>query len=188
MKLDINDIKRGGLIETEGDPYIVLSVKHTHIGRGGASVQSKLKNLRTGKVLDKTFKPADSIEEASIDRLDAEFIYERNGEFWFHEKGEKSKRFSLDGGVIGEQSKFLKTGIEVKAFIFKGNFINVELPIKADYKVTEAPPNVRGNTSQGGNKVVTIEGGAKVNVPLFIKQGDVIRINTDTGEYTERAK
>jgi len=188
MKLDINDLKRGGLIETEGDPYIVLSVKHTHMGRGGASVQTKMKNLRTGKVLDKTFKPADSIEEANIERLDAEFIYERNGEYWFHEKGEKSKRFELSGDVIGDQAKLINAGMEVKAFTFKGDIINVELPIKADYKVIEAPPNVKGNTSSGGSKVVTIEGGAKINVPLFIEEGDVIRINTDTGEYSERVK
>jgi len=81
MKLEINDLKRGSLIVNEGDPYILLSVKHSHIGRGGASVQTKLRNLRTGKVLDKTFKPADSIEEANIDKLDAEFIYERNNEY-----------------------------------------------------------------------------------------------------------
>lgn len=188
MKLEINDFKRGSLIVVESDPYIVLHVKHVHMGRGGASVQSKLKNLRTGKITEKSLKPSDSFEEANIEKLDAEFIYERGGEYWFHEKGDKGKRFSLNGEIIGEQAKFLKTGIEARAFIFNSKVINVELPPKADYKVAEAPPNIKGSTSQGGNKVVTLEGGAKVTVPLFIETGDIIRINTDTGEYTERAK
>lgn len=188
MKLDINDLKRGGLVVHEGDPYIVLSVKHVHMGRGGASVQTKMKNLRSGKVLDRNFKSADTFEEANIEKLNAEFIYERNGEYWFNESGKKTNRFSLVSDVIGESALFLKPGMEVRAFMFGGNIINIELPIKADYKVTEAPPSIRGNTSSGGDKVVTIEGGAKVTVPLFIEEGDVIRINTDTGEYTERAK
>ena len=188
MKLDIDGLKRGNLIVINGDPYIVMRVKHVHMGRGGASVQSKLKNLRTGKVVEKSLKPSESFEEANIEKLDAEFIYEKSGEYWFHEKGDRSKRFSLSEKAIGEQAKFLKGGIGVMAFIFEGDIINVELPIKADYKVVEAPPNVKGNTSQGGNKVVTLESGAKVTVPLFIETGDTIRVNTDIGEYTERAK
>ena len=186
MTLDINDLKRGSLIVFEKDPYIVLSAKHSHIGRGGASLQAKIKNLRTGKVLDKGFKSADTFEEANIERLDAVFIYERNDEYWFHEKSDKSKRFSLDEEAIGEQVKFLKANLEVKAFLFNNEFINIELPIKVDYRVIEAPPNIRGNTSSGGDKVVTIEGGGKITVPLFIEEGDNIRVNTDTGEYSER--
>lgn len=190
MKIGINEIKRGSLIVVESDPYIVLSTTHVHMGRGGASLQAKIKNLRTGKLLDRTFKPADTIEEAEIEKLDAVFIYERNGEYWFHEKDKKGNRFALKGEVIGTQSVFLKTGMEVRAFVFvtKGekNIINVELPIKADYKVVEAPPNIKGNTSSGGDKVVTIEGGGKVTVPLFVEEGDTIRINTGTGEYSER--
>jgi len=188
MRLDINDLKRGGLITIDGSPYTVLSVKHVHMGRGGASVQAKLRNLRTGKVLDKNFKPADNIEEANIKKLDAEFIYERNGEYWFHERGDKGKRFLLTGDVIGEQTKFLKGGIGVRSLIFNGEVINVELPTKADYKVIEAPPNVKRGTAQGGSKIVTIETGARINAPLFVEEGDLIRINTDTGEYAERAK
>jgi elongation factor P len=186
MRLDINDLKRGTLIVIDGGPYSVLSVKHTHMGRGGASVQSKIKDLRSGKVLDRTFKPSDNVDEADIRRMDVKFIYERKGEYWFHEPGKPEKRFSLGGVVLGEQGKFLKPNMEVKAFLFSGNVINVELPIKAGYKVIEAPPSIRGNTSQGGNKPVVIEGGAKINVPLFIEEGDTIRVNTETGEYAER--
>src|SRR3989344_4186483 len=117
MTLDINDLKRGGLVVIEGDPYIVLSVKHLHIGRGGASVQTKMKNLRSGKVLDRNFKSDDTFEEANIEKLNTDFIYERNGEYWFSESGNKGNRFSLMRDVIGDGALFLKPGMEVRAFI-----------------------------------------------------------------------
>lgn len=188
MKLDANDLKRGSLIVLEGTPYIVLSVKHVHMGRGGAVVQSKLKNLESGKILERSVRSSESFEEADIQKKDAQFIYERNGEYWFHEKGDPANRFSLGEDVLGEQARLTKSGIVVKAVLFKDVIINVELPIKVEYEVVDAPPNVKGNTSQGGNKVVTIEGGAKVSVPLFIGTGDIIRVNTETGEYAERIK
>lgn len=187
MKLDINDVKRGSLVVINNTPYAVLSVKHVHMGRGSAVVQSKLKDLKTGKVLEKSLRSSDDIEEAEIEKSEVQFIYERNGEYWFHESGNPGKRFSIDGGVVGEEKKFLKSNMEVKAYSFEGDIINIELPVKADYEVIDAPPSIKGNTSQGGSKVVVIEGGAKVNVPLFIEAGDIIRINTETGEYAERS-
>ena len=187
MKLDINDLKRGSIIVFEGSPSIVLSAKHIHMGRGGAVVQSKIKDLQTGKIAERSFKSSDSFEEAEIDKTNVVFIYERNGEYWFHEKGKPGSRFPLGAEEIGEQSIYLKPNMEVLAFMFNGQVINIELPIKAEYEVIDAPPSIRGNTSSGGSKQVTIEGGAKVNVPLFIEAGDRIRVNTDTGEYAERA-
>lgn len=187
MKLDANELKRGSLVAIDKNPYIVLSVKHVHMGRGSAVVQSKLKDLKTGKVLERSLRPSDDIEEAQIEKIGVQFIYERNGEYWFHEEGNPSKRFSLEGGVVGEQREFLKSNMKIRAYSFEGNIINIELPVKANYKVIDAPPNIKGNTSQGGSKVITIEGGAKVNVPLFIETGDIIRVNTETGEYTERS-
>ena len=139
------------------------------MGRGSAVVQSKLKDLKTGKILEKSLRSSDDIEEAKIEKTAAQFIYERNGEYWLHEKGNPKNRFRIEGEAVGEEKEFLKSNMEVKAYSFEGNIINIELPVKADYEVIDAPPNVRGNTSQGGNKVVTIEGGAKVSVPLFIE-------------------
>lgn len=187
MKLDINDIKRGSLVAIDKNPYIVLSVKHVHMGRGSAVVQSKLKDLRTGKILERSLRSSDGIEEAKIEKTGVQFIYERNDEYWFHEKGSPSKRFRIDGGAIGEEREFLKSNMGVKAYSFEGDIINIELPVKADYKVIDAPPNVRGNTSQGGSKIITIEGGAKIAVPLFIETGNTIRVNIEKGEYTERS-
>ncbi|PIR98123.1 MAG: elongation factor P [Candidatus Colwellbacteria bacterium CG10_big_fil_rev_8_21_14_0_10_42_22] len=185
--LNINDLKRGSLIVLDGEPHRVIFTKHTHMGRGSASLQAKVKNLINGKVLDRGFKPADEFEEAELEKADSIFIYSRNDEFWFHEVGNPASRFSINKEAIGEQADFLKSNMEVRAVRFKEKIINVELPIKVDYIVKEAPPNVRGNTAQGGTKQVTLETGAKISTPMFVEIGDKIRVNTETREYVERA-
>ncbi len=157
------------------------------MGRGSAVLQAKIISLMSGKIFERGFKPSDEFDEAEIEKVDAEFIYSRNDQYWFHEAGNPASRFALSAEVMREQSVFLKPKMGVRAFKFNGNIINVELPIKADFKVTEAPPNVRGNTAQGGTKQVVIETGARVSTPMFVETGDVIRINTETGEYVERA-
>ena len=186
MSLGLNDIKKGSLIAIEGDPYLVMSVLHQHIGRGSSNTQLKAKNLVNGKIFDRTLKPSEVFEEAELERMDAEFIYARNSEYWFNEVGNPSNRFAIDGETLGGQSGFLKPQMTVRAIKFNGEIINVEVPIKVEYKVVEAPPNVRGNTAQGGTKQVVIETGAKVSTPMFVEMGDTIRVNTETGEYVER--
>ncbi|MCL4437703.1 elongation factor P, partial [Patescibacteria group bacterium] len=130
----------------------------------------------------------DYFEEANIERNEAVFIYANKGEYWFHEKGNPGNRFSLKAEVIGEGANFLKPQTEVEMVIFNGKVINVIMPIKMDFKVVEAPPAIRGNTAQGGSKQITLEGGAKISAPLFIEEGDLVRINTQTGEYVERVE
>jgi len=184
--LSINDLKNGIIVKINSDPFVVLSVKHLHMGRGGSSVQTRIRNLKTGQVLERNFKPADEFEEAEVGKMNAKFIYESKGEYWFNEVGKPQNRFSLGREEIGDEADFLKSNLEVQAVIFNEKIISIELPIKVDYKVTEAPPAVKGNTAQGGTKTVVIETGAKITTPLFINEGDVIRINTSTGEYAER--
>ena len=184
--LSINDLKNGILIKIDQDPYVVVSVKHLHMGRGGASIQTKIRNLKTGQVYERNFKPADEFEEAEVERTKSRFLYESRGQYWFDEISNPKNRFFLKSDEITESAQFLKPNLEVLAIKFSGEIINIELPIKADYKVIEAPPAIRGDTAQGGTKVVIIEGNAKISVPLFINEGDVIRINTQTGEYVER--
>src|SRR3989338_3076323 len=186
MSLGINDVKKGSLIVIEGDPYLVMLVSHQHIGRGSANAQFKVKNLVNGKIFDKTFRPAETFEEAELERMDAQFIYARSAEYWFHEIGNPGNRFSISEETLGNQAGFLKPQMIVRAVKFDERIINVEVPIKVEYKVVEAPPNVRGNTAQGGTKQVVIETGVKVSTPMFVETGDVIRVNTETGEYVER--
>lgn len=187
--LSINDLKHGVVVVIDGNPYVVSEVKHLHMGRGGSSVQTKIKNLQTGQVFSRNFKPADSFEEAEMEKMKSRFLYGSRGVYWFDEVGNPQNRFSFKNEELGEEAvKFLKSNLEVVALKFNGKFINIELPIKVDFKVVEAPPSIRGDTAQGGNKLATVETGAKILVPLFINEGDIIRVNTQLGEYVERVE
>ncbi|MBI2034101.1 MAG: elongation factor P [Candidatus Liptonbacteria bacterium] len=184
--LSINDLQNGIVVKIGSDPYLVMSVRHLHVGRGSSSVQTRIKNLRTGQVLERNFKPSDEFEEAEIGKMKSRLLYESRGMYWLDEIGNPKNRFSLTTEEIGDGAQFLKPNLEVQAIKFDDKIINIELPIKVDYKVVEAPPTVRGNTAQGGTKTVVIESGAKISAPLFINEGDIIRVNTQTGEYAER--
>jgi len=170
----------------DGMPYEVIETHFLRMQQRKAVVQTKIRNLITGKLLDRNFQASDNFEEAEITKKNAMFIYESRGEYWFHEEGNPKARFSLSEELVGDQGQFLKPNTKVMTLTFQDKVIKVEIPIKMEFKVTEAPPSIKGNTAQGGTKQVTIEGGAKVNVPLFINEGEMIRINTQTGEYVER--
>jgi elongation factor P len=185
--LSYTDLTKGVLFIFEGAPYEVLETHFLRMQQRKAVVQTKIRNLMTGKILDRNFQASDTFEEAEIARKNAIFIYESKGTYWFHEEGNVKARFSIDVGLLGDRGKFLKPETKVITTIYDDKVIKVEIPIKMEFKVVEAPPAIRGNTAQGGTKQVTLEGGAKVNAPLFINEGDVIRVNTETGEYAERA-
>jgi len=186
MSLAYTDLTKGILFVMDGAPYEVLESHFLRMQQRKAVVQTRIKNLITGKILDRNFQPSDSFDEAEIERKQATFIYQNRGEYWFHEEGNPKARFSLPGELVGEQGQFLKPETKVATMVFDGKVIKLDIPIKMEFKVIEAPPAIRGNTAQGGTKQVTIEGGAKINAPLFINEGEMIRINTQTGEYVER--
>lgn len=184
--LSYNDVTQKRLIILDGEPYEVLSAHVFRKQQRKPVNQTKLRNLKTGGMTEHTFHVSDKVEEAEVETRQAIFIYERNGEWWFHEVGNPSKRFSTTDQHIGDAGKFLVGNTEVQTLWFEEALMQVKLPIKMELKVKEAPPNTRGNTAQGGNKVVTLETGANINVPMFIETGDKIRVNTETGEYVER--
>ena len=184
--LSYTDLKKGVLFVLDGDPYEVLEANFVRMQQRKAVAQTRIRNLATGKILERTWQASDNFEEAEVERKKAMFIYANRGEFWFHEEGNPAARFSLSGELVGEQGQFLKPNTPVDTWTFNGKVIKIAMPIKMEFKVIEAPPSLKGNTAQGGNKVVTIEGGAKINVPLFIQQDEMIRVNTQTGEYVER--
>ena len=186
--LSINDLQNGIYIVYEEAPYQIIELRHLHMGRGGASIQTKIKNLKTGRVLSRNFKPADQFQQAEIEKRQVKYLYSHKGEFWFSEESNPQSRFFLREDILGDTTHFLKPNTLVESLNFKGQILNINLPIKIDFKVIDAPPGVRGNTAQGGTKTVIIETGTSIVVPLFVNEGDIIRVNTKTGEYAERVE
>jgi len=192
--LEYNEITKGKFIILDGAPYEVLDARIFRMQQRKPVNQTKLKNIISGKVTEKTFGQSEKAKEADLEKREIKYLYNNRGSWWFSEINDPKKRFELAEEMLGSQGKFLKDNTEVTALVFnepdsdsdEGSVIGITLPIKVELKVTEAPPDVRGNTAQGGNKVVTLETGATITTPMFVKEGDVIRINTSTGEYTER--
>ena len=187
--LAYNEIKPGVAVLVEGEPYVCTWNNIMQKQQRRPVNQTKLRHLIKGNVIEYSFQQSDKLKEAEIEKKPTVFVFhdERKGGWVFHEVANKSSRFSLSDEMLGDGGKFLKPNTEVETESFEGKIFNVKLPIKMDLKVKDAPPNTRGNTAQGGSKVVTLETGADINVPMFINAGDVIRINTETGEYVERA-
>lgn len=184
--LSYNDIKPGVAVLVDGEPYVCTWNNIMKKQQRRPVNQTKLRHLIKGNSIEYSFQQSDKLEEAEIESRPAVFIYERNGEWFFHDAKDKSTRFTVTDAEMGESGKFLRDNTEVDTLWFNEKLFRVKLPIKVDLKVTEAPPDVRGNTAQGGNKVVELETGATITVPMFVKQGDIIRINTETSEYVER--
>lgn len=184
--LNISEIKTGKNIILNGAPYAVFYHEHSKTGRAGAVLRTRLKNLATGAVLEKTFQGADQISEADISKSKAQFLYKEADGYAFMDN-ESYEQFSLSKVALGDTVNYLIEGTEITVLYFNSNPINIELPIKMKLKVTEAPPGIRGNTVSTGGKVVTLETGLKISTPLFVNAGDEIIVNTEKGEYVSRA-
>lgn len=172
----------------DGAPYEVLDFKQMGKSQDVVVAQTKIKNLITGQVFTRNFHQGDRFDAAEIEKRPAKFVYGHRGKFVFCEVNNSSKRFELSQETLGDATKFLKSSQEITLLIFREEIINISLPIKVNLKVAEAPPGIRGDTAQGGNKACTLETGATINTPLFIEAGDVIEVNTETGEYVRRVE
>jgi len=181
-----NELKKGTKIILNKDPYEIIEASFLFKGRGRSVLQTKIRNLITGNIVARTFRPSDNFQEAEISKIKAEFLYLHREQYVFCEKDNPANRFSLDVSSVGKQSKFLKPKQEIEGLIFKEKVVNISLPIKIELKVAEAPPGVKGQRAEPGTKTVILETKAKINVPLFIKEGDIVEINTQTGEYVRR--
>lgn len=188
MALGVNKLKPKTFFIYEDQPYVVLETHHLKMQQRRPTVQVKMRNLVNGKILERNFAQSDVFEEADIERKKVKFLYNHREQYWFSYENDSSQRFQLTQELIGEATKFLKANTVLDAIEYNGEITNIELPVKIDFKVIEAPPAIRGDTAQGGVKQVKIETGTTVNVPLFINQDDIVRINTETGEYTERVE
>ena len=184
--LEYNEITEKKYIVYEGEPYEVLT-SHVFRKQQRKPVNAvKMRNLITGSIKEVSFHVSEKVDEAEMESKDIKYLYANKGEYWFCEEKDASKRFTLPEQTLGQGIKFLKQNSVVSAMVFEEKIIGIKMPIKVELKVTESQPAVRGDTVKGGNKLVTLETGATVNVPMFVEQGDVIRLNTETGEYTDR--
>ena len=192
-KLEYSEIKPRKFIIYNDAPYEVLEYHVARTQQRKPQNQVKLRNLINGKVIPATFHASDMVDEADISKKEVKYLYTNKGENWFCEIKDPSKRFTIPSDVIGDQIKFMKADSVVDAKIFTDDddeetIIGIGLPIKLSLKVTSAPPSIKGNTAgNSSGKLVTLETGAQVTAPLFIEEGDNIIINTESGEYVERA-
>jgi len=184
--LSYTDLKKGTLFVMDGNPCEVLEANFSRMQQRKAVVQGKIKNLASGKVTDITFQASDYFEEADVTKRPLMFLYAHRDEYFFSEPDKKQNRFSLTDAVVGDHARWLKPNTQLTAVFFGDKLLTFTLPVKMDFVVTEAPPGIQGDRAQGGTKAVTLETGAVIQVPLFINTGDVVRVNTETGEYTER--
>ncbi|MEW6610457.1 MAG: elongation factor P [Patescibacteria group bacterium] len=182
----LNDITKGIVINYQGEPCLVMEASFMRMQQRKPVMQTKLKNLRSGKIIEYSFKPGERVEEADITRKKANFLYAQDNQYYFMDQESYDQCF-INASEIDEGKRFLKEGQEVEVLRFDELPISVQFPKKIDLKVTEAGSAVKGDTASGNvTKEITLETGAVIKAPLFIKEGDVVRINTESGEYTER--
>jgi len=185
MQVSTSDFRNGLKIEVDGEPYIIVEFQHVKPGKGGAFVRTKLKNLRTGRVLDKTFRAGEKMPEAEVEERRMQFLY-RDGEHYYFMDTNTYEQICLQSEQLGEAKELMPENVIANILFYKGKPIGVELPIFVEVKVAHTDPGVRGDTSAGGSKPATLETGAVIQVPLFINEGDTIRVDTRTRQYIER--
>ena len=179
------DFRNGLTILLEGVVYQLIEFQHVKPGKGGAFVRTKLRSLRTGNVLEKTFRAGERMEPAYLERRTMQFLYRAGDDYVFMDT-ETYDQSSLSGDDLGDKAEYLKEGIEVSVVSHDGRLLGVELPDSVELRVTQTDPGLRGDTASGGSKPATLETGAVVQVPLFVNEGDVLRVDTRNHQYLER--
>lgn len=187
MAFGITDLKKGQIFQFDGEPFKVIEYSQKVMGRGGSIVNVKIKSLIDGKVLSKTFKGNESIESADVSNQTVQYLYSDGGTFYFM-NNDTFEQFEISADVVGDGAGFLKEGDNVQVQLFDGKVINVELPKNVYLEVTYTEDVVKGDTTSSVLKDATVETGIVVKVPAFIKQGDVISVDTASGAYRERKK
>jgi elongation factor P len=187
MALGVTDLKKGQVFQMDGTPYRVVEYSQKVMGRGGSIVNVKIKSLLDGRVLDKTFKGNEQIDSADVTYRNVQYLYNDGAQFFFMDE-ESYEQFEIPSDFVGEQAGYLKEGDRVQAQLFDGRVINIELPKNVPLKVTYTEDVVKGDTTSSVLKEATVETGITVRVPAFVKNGDIISVDTATGAYRERVK
>ena len=185
--ISAGDFRNGVTFEMDGQVMQIVEFQHVKPGKGAAFVRTKLKNVITGAVTERTFNPTDKFENAYVERREMQYLY-NDGELYYFMDTETYEQLPLNADKLGDAFRFVKENMIVKVLSYKGNVFGLEPPLFVDLEVTETEPGVRGDTATNVTKPATVETGAEVRVPLFINVGEKIRIDTRTGEYLERSK
>ncbi len=181
-----NDFRNGTTIELEGGVWQVVDFQHVKPGKGSAFVRSKLKNIKTGAVVERTFNAGEKVPRAHLDQRQMQYLYESDGAFNFMDN-ETYEQIALNNDQLGDATRFLKENMSIGVLFFQGVVIGIDMPNSVELEVVETDPGIRGDTATGGTKPAKLETGYVVRVPLFINTGDVLRIDTRSGDYIERA-
>lgn len=189
--LNYNEIKERKYIVFNGEPFEVIDSSVSRQQQRKPVNKTKLKSLISGRVIEHTFQSSDTAEEADVTKKNIVYIYSKGDEYWFHPEGKPAERFALSTDTVGNATNYIREKDSVEVSIFNDeedqeHIIGINLPLKMELEVVEAPPATKGNTATGGDKLVTVSTGLKVTAPLFINVGDVISISTETGSYSER--
>ncbi len=184
--ISTNDLRNGTTFELDGYAWQVVDFQHVKPGKGAAFVRVKMRNLQTGSTVERTFNAGEKMPKAHVERREVEFLYEDGGEYHVMDT-ENYEQTTLTKEQLGNALNFLKENMMIQVLLFQGAIFSVEIPISVELAVTETDPGIKGDTAQGGTKSATVETGYIVKVPLFINVGDVLRIDTRTGDYIERA-
>ncbi|HUV86712.1 MAG TPA: elongation factor P [bacterium] len=185
--INTNELRAGNAIELDGTPYVVTKFAHVKPGKGPAFVRVGLKNLLTGAGHEQTLRAGEKVKRARLDERNATFMYAAGDEYQFMDEA-SYEELALKADELGDAARWLKDGTSLKLVFYQGRPVAVEVPTFVELAVADTEPGVRGDTATGGSKPATLESGAVVNVPLFINEGDVVRVDTRTGEYVDRAK
>ncbi|MEE8580419.1 MAG: elongation factor P [Myxococcota bacterium] len=185
MAIDTSHLRNGAKIEIDGVPFVVTYFQHVKPGKGGAFVRTKIQNLLTGRTVDRTFRSGEKLTEADVEERRMQYLY-RDGDSLVFMDNATYDQIPISKENVGEVRKFLKENTEVGILFWKGKPINIDLPAFIEATITSCDPGLKGDTATGGSKPATLETGAVVQVPLFIKEGETIRVDTRTGEYSER--
>ncbi|MBN2415191.1 elongation factor P [bacterium] len=182
-----SDIRKGMVIKVEGELFTIVDFQHVKPGKGGGFTRTRLKNVKTGSVLERTYRSGEKIDDVRLERRPYQYLYGGDGEYVFM-NNKTYEQVTGNDDVVGDAVEFLKEGMDVEVLFHGEAPLSVELPIFVNLEITRTDPGVRGDTASGGSKPATLETGAVVQVPLFIEEGEIVKIDTRTGEYVERVK
>ena len=185
MTISINEIKSGLTVLLNGQLYAVLDYQHVKPGKGAAFVRTKLRNIKSGGTLEKTFRGDEKLEEAFIEERRLQYLYRSDKIYHFMDQA-NFEQVSISEDILSQNAKFLKDNLQITAYSYNGEIINILLPTFIEVMITHAEPGLRGDTAKAATKLATVETGANVAVPLFVQEGDIIKLDTRSGEYVER--